>query len=152
MDLENVNPILEYILRLIEAAPTKEEPKKTSKEKAIEKAQAEIDGALERLGKDETISVAKIVDLHDRNKIPTMIKHGVVAIFDTISGNTYERFLGAHNIAYWAFRHYGFIDRGGYGLTGRGVLRNKYHQAEGGEGGDKTRRYAALYRTVLGAA
>lgn len=120
----------------------------------IEAVQDEIDEVLKRLGKTETISVAKIVQLNNRHKMPTMIKHCVVAVYEDLKHRTNEnrtqRFIGAHNIAFWVFRRAKLVRESGFGMTGRGVVRNTLHErAEPGAGAAKTHKYARLYNSVF---
>jgi hypothetical protein len=119
----------------------------------VERAQRQIDDVLKKLKKKQTISVAKIVELNNHRKMPTMMKHAVVAIEKKLhkmtNENRAQRFIGAHNIAFWAFRRYGYINKSGFNMTGRGQVRNKMHQTEGAEGGTKTNRYAIMYNTVF---
>lgn len=132
-------------------------PKKRSLRKdkvwtRIEKVQAEQDEVLKALGKASTISAAKIVELNNGRKMPVMMKHAVLAIEKKLrvvtTENRNQRFVGAHNIAFWAFRRYGYINKRGFGMTGRGEIRNKMHKTEDG-GGDKTSKYGKLYNTVF---
>lgn len=120
----------------------------------IEDVQAEIDEVLRRLGKKETIAVAKIVELNNKHKMPTMIKHCVVAVYEDLKRRTQEnraqRFVGAHNIAFWVFRRCGLIKSSGFGMTGRGSVRNTLHErAEPGYGAARSNKYARLYNSVM---
>lgn len=121
--------------------------------KTVERAHDEIDKVLVLLGKRETISVGKIIELNNQHKMPTMMKHAVVAIYDHLGKRTGEnkiqRFIGGHNIAFWSFRRNGYIAGENFGMTGKGVTRNAMHQREGKEGGSKTDRYAKLYNSMF---
>jgi len=119
----------------------------------IDQVQDDIDEILDKLGKKETISVAKIVELNNRGRMPTLLKHAVVAITKYLLKKTNESrsqaFIGGHNIAFWSLRRYGYVKRNGYALTGKGVLRSKLHEREGAEGGRKTDRYGIMYNQVF---
>lgn len=119
----------------------------------IDEVQVEVDDVLEQLGKRETISVAKIVEGNNRNRVPTMIKHAVVAIYSRLGGlneTRAQRFVGAHNIAYALFKRHGYIRSNGFGMTSKGKTRNLLHEkGEPGTGAAKTNRYGSLYNSVF---
>lgn len=117
----------------------------------IEDVQEEIDEHLKSLGKKETISVAKIVELNNKNRVSTFVRHCVVAIYENLrmKENRTRSFIGAHNIAYAMLQRHGYVKSEGFGLTGRGSVRNKIHEKEPGYGSVRSSKYGSLYNSVF---
>lgn len=105
---------------------------------------------LKSIGKSETISPAKIADLNNKGKMPTMIKHCVVAIQPTLRGEGINNsFVGAHNICFWSFNKHKLTSKN-YGVTGRGSIREKYHKTKADpDAGQKTKKYESLFNRIF---
>lgn len=101
---------------------------------------------LKKIGKKITISPQKIAELNNKGKMPTMIKHCVVAVAPKLEGKmSPNNFIGAHNICFWSFNRYKLTKKN-FGISSRGQLREKYHKSKADPGaGSKTRKYNTLY-------
>ena len=126
--------------------------KRTESEKIIKKLRESYKKHLKDIGKNQTIGVDKIFELHQRKKIPDMIKHCVVAVLPKIKGGKSESFIGAHNLCYWSFRRHKLVNEN-FLMTSRGRVREDYHT--GGDDpnkGKKNAQYNKLFRKVFGKA
>lgn len=92
-------------------------------------------GIESRVGKKLIVPEAAMVEMIRTNKVPTMIKHCVLALLfkkkKRLPGTEKERFISAFNICCASFATHGYLDkRGSIRMTGRGMRRNRCHQRE----------------------
>lgn len=110
---------------------------------------------LKDIGKKETITIDRIIAMNEKKKMPTMIKHCVVAVAPKLKGeDAFTRFIGAHNICFWSFKRYRLLDAS-FKPTARGKLREKYHKNQIKENPDpdakkKTSDYNKQYKKIFG--
>jgi hypothetical protein len=109
---------------------------------------------LEKIGKEETISIRRIVEMNNKGKMPVMIKHCVTAVQPKLSGGLEKSFIGAHNICFWSFERHGLVNSRGV-PTSRGTLREKYHQSSkdpirnGLSRSAKNTKYTSMFNKVF---
>lgn len=106
---------------------------------------------LKKIGKKQTISVEKIAELNKKNKMPTMIKHCVVAVQPQLRSEGKEvSFIGAHNICVWSFNKHGLVKKDGT-ISSKGKSREKFHKTKADLGaGAKTAKYNKTYNSIFG--
>jgi|GEM_PF-7060167 len=94
--------------------------------------QRKIEG---RVGKKLIVPESVMLEMIRTNKVPTMIKHCVLAVMfkkrRKLRGTPKEQFLSAFNICCATFAKHGYLSgRGSINMTGRGMRRNRCHQRE----------------------
>lgn len=88
-----------------------------------------------RVGKKLIVTEADMLEMIRTNKVPTMIKHCVLAVMKKkkrrLPGTEKEQFLSAFNICCATFAKHGYLaQRGSIRMTGHGMKRNRCHQRE----------------------
>jgi len=64
------------------------------------------------------------------NKVPTQMKHCVIAVEPKMQGTPHERYLSAFNICAAVFEKHGYQTPSTMGLTGKGLRNNMQHRRE----------------------
>ena len=104
---------------------------------------------LKSIGKKETIPIKKIIELNNKNKMPTMIKHCVVAVSPTLREGADMAFIGAHNICFWSFKRHGLTKKN-FGVTSEGSERERYHKTKSDpNAGKKTSAYNSIFNKIF---
>jgi len=91
-----------------------------------------------------------IVELVERKKVPQMIKHCVIKVFQQKSGSNEQKFINSFQTCMDTFKKHGYMYKGAYSkLTFRGIKQNRKHQREGSVNVIKNKQFSMLYGKIF---
>lgn len=80
-------------------------------------------------------------------KVPVMVQHCVLKVFDKMKGSPKDKYLAAFNICSAVFQGNGYLKQRKMSMTGKGLKRNRMHQREQ-KAGSKKSKYKSLTKAI----